>query len=100
MHWENLDLLSNQRDASQDLRAMNVGTATALTGAATLGYVIWTIRSSQMLMATLLASGPSWGVWDPMPILAFASRSREDDSSLADLAKESNLPDGPRQPAN
>ena len=91
MDWENLDFLREDLGTGQTQRAINVGVATAFTSAATLGYLVWTVRGSQVLMAAMIASGPNWQVWDPLPVLASAGgRCASDDTSLADIAKKSN----------
>ena len=90
--WENIDLLRDQIRENLEQRAVNVGTATAVTSAATFGYLLWTIRGGHAIVAALIASGPTWNLLDPLPVMAMAgnSKSKEDDSSLAELAKKSN----------
>ena len=91
LDWQNMDFIRNDLETNQVQRAVNVGAATAIASAATLGYLIWTIRGSQVLMAALLASGPNWRVWDPLPVLAISGGAGgKGDTSLADLAENAN----------
>jgi|GEM_PF-5040054 len=90
--WDNINLLREQVRESLANRTVNVGAATAVTGAATLGYLLWTIRGGHALIAALVASGPTWKLLDPLPVMAgvHGGQSDDEDSSLADLAQKSN----------
>ena len=46
-----------------------VGSTVAVTGAMSVGYVIWLLRGG-LLLSSLLSSLPAWHAIDPMPVLA------------------------------
>jgi hypothetical protein len=54
-----------------------VGSTVAVTGAMSVGYVIWLLRGG-LLLSSLLSSLPAWSVIDPMPILSRSGRSEDD----------------------
>jgi len=54
-----------------------VGSTVAVTGAMSVGYVIWLLRGG-LLLSSLLSSLPAWHSMDPMPVLARAGNSEED----------------------
>ena len=64
-----------------------VGSTVAMTGAMSVGYVIWLLRGG-LLLSSLLSSLPAWHAVDPMPVLANSDRSEEggeDDDPLEKL---------------
>jgi hypothetical protein len=54
-----------------------VGSTVAVSGAMSVGYVIWLLRGG-LLLTSLLSSLPAWSVIDPMPVLARSGNSDED----------------------
>ena len=52
-----------------------VGSAVGLTGAVTMGYVIWAMRGSTSL-ASMLATLPMWQQLDPSFVLAHWEKGR------------------------
>ena len=54
-----------------------VGSTVAVTGAMSVGYVIWLLRGG-LLLSSLLSSLPAWHSMDPMPVLARAGNSEDD----------------------
>ena len=54
-----------------------VGSTVAVTGAMSVGYVIWLLRGG-LLLSSLLSSLPAWHSMDPMPVLARSGNSEED----------------------
>ncbi len=54
-----------------------VGSTVAVTGAMSVGYVIWLLRGG-LLLSSLLSSLPAWHTMDPMPVLARSNNSEED----------------------
>jgi len=54
-----------------------VGSTVAVTGAMSVGYVIWLLRGG-LLLSSLLSSLPAWHTMDPMPVLARSDHSEED----------------------
>jgi hypothetical protein len=54
-----------------------VGSTVAVTGAMSVGYVIWLLRGG-LLLSSLLSSLPAWHTMDPMPVLARSDSSEED----------------------
>jgi hypothetical protein len=64
-----------------------VGSTVAISGAMSVGYVIWLLRGG-LLLTSLLSSLPAWTVIDPMPVLARSRKSEkdgEDDDPLEKL---------------
>jgi hypothetical protein len=64
-----------------------VGSTVAVTGAMSVGYVIWLLRGG-LLLSSLLSSLPAWHAMDPMPVLARSNNSEddgEDDDPLENL---------------
>jgi hypothetical protein len=64
-----------------------VGSTVAVTGAMSVGYVIWLLRGG-LLLSSLLSSLPAWHSMDPMPVLARSDNSKEngeDDDPLEKL---------------
>jgi hypothetical protein len=54
-----------------------VGSTVAVTGAMSVGYVIWLLRGG-LLLSSLLSSLPAWHTMDPMPVLSRSRNSEED----------------------
>jgi hypothetical protein len=54
-----------------------VSSTVAVTGAMSVGYVIWLLRGG-LLLSSLLSSLPAWTAMDPMPVLARSKNSEED----------------------
>jgi hypothetical protein len=54
-----------------------VGSTVAVTGAMSVGYVIWLLRGG-LLLSSLLSSLPAWHSMDPMPVLARSGNSEDD----------------------
>lgn len=71
--WEDFKLLRQRIQDDATSRRLAVGAVAAAGSAATIGYVLWTIRGG-FLMATLMASLPAWRSLDLMPILAGGRR--------------------------
>jgi len=69
--WEQLDELARQLDEGLGSAALTVGAVAGITGALSVGYVMWALRGGYLL-TTLLASTPLWSLVDPLPILEFA----------------------------
>jgi Domain of unknown function (DUF4347)/Bacterial Ig domain/Beta-propeller repeat/Bacterial cadherin-like domain len=78
------DDVSGQGNAEHKMVASTV----AITGAMSVGYVIWLLRGG-LLLSSLLSSLPAWHVIDPMPVLARSNRDddepAEDDDPLEKL---------------
>jgi hypothetical protein len=93
--WGKLDSLYEDLDAEMNFDSYVVGTATAMTTALSIGYVLWTIRGGYLL-ASMLSSMPAWRLIDPLPILdgfvggwAGGRRRDDDDESLQSLVENS-----------
>jgi hypothetical protein len=54
-----------------------VDSTVAVTGAMSVGYVIWVLRGG-LLLSTLLSSLPAWHIVDPMPVLARSGRAEDE----------------------
>ena len=54
-----------------------VDSTVAVTGAMSVGYVIWLLRGG-LLLSTLLSSLPAWHAIDPMPVLARSGRAEDE----------------------
>jgi VCBS repeat-containing protein len=92
--------------ASVDLtNALAAGTAVVLSGALTVGYIVWMLRSG-FFVASYMSSVPAWMTFDPLPILesgsmlgATAAKGDEKDQSLVELVGGGELV-GQRQATN
>jgi len=60
-----------------------VGQTAMVTGGLSVGYVIWLLRGG-LLLTSLLSSLPAWNVVDPLPILANAKRSDDENEEDVD----------------
>ena len=73
--------LNRLRDAADNQIKVEhkvVGSTVAITGAMSVGYVMWLLRGG-LLLSSLLSSMPAWHVIDPMPVLARGNRTPDDD---------------------
>jgi hypothetical protein len=89
------DLQEMVEELSQDTNFAQViaGSAVGISGAFTVGYVLWTIRGG-WLLTSLLAQMPAWRMVDPLVVLTYLdeesakssdSVDEEDDDSLESL---------------
>ena len=73
--------LNRLRDAADNQIKVEhkvVGSTVAITGAMSVGYVMWLLRGG-LLLSSLLSSMPAWHVIDPMPVLARGNRREDED---------------------
>ncbi len=86
--WNNLNVIRDQIEEDSNAMAVAVGTATAVSGVATIGYLVWTLRGGY-LVASLVSAVPAWRVFDPLPILEMHCQQRNDrdDASLQEMLK-------------
>ncbi len=78
---------SAQKNATT-LTTSVVGGSAAVSTGLSVGYVIWTLRSS-ILVTSLLGSMPAWRFIDPLPILSGAStEDSEDEESLESMVAD------------
>lgn len=84
--WNNLNVIRDQIEEDSNAMAVAVGTATAVSGVATIGYLVWTLRGGY-LVASLVSAVPAWRVFDPLPILEMHCQQRNDqnDASLQEM---------------
>ena len=57
------------------------------SGALTVGYVLWTIRSG-LLATSLLAQMPAWRLVDPLIVLDCLNGAEDDDESLESMLEK------------
>jgi hypothetical protein len=72
-----LDHLREAATGEPSVEHRIVGSTVAVTGAMSVGYVIWLLRGG-LLLSSLLSSLPAWHAIDPMPVLARAGNSEDD----------------------
>lgn len=72
-----LDHLRETASGEPSVEHKIVGSTVAVTGAMSVGYVIWLLRGG-LLLSSLLSSLPAWHAIDPMPVLARAGNSEDD----------------------
>jgi len=72
-----LDHLREAATGQPSIEHKIVGSTVAVTGAMSVGYVIWLLRGG-LLLSSLLSSLPAWHAIDPMPVLARAGNSKDD----------------------
>ncbi len=77
------------------MQVLGAGPAVGVTGALTVGYVLWTIRSG-LLLTSLLAQMPAWRLVDPLVVLDYLddeqSDGDEDDSIESMLERNADEP--------
>jgi hypothetical protein len=73
-----LNRLRDAADSQIKVEHKVVGSTVAITGAMSVGYVMWLLRGG-LLLSSLLSSMPAWHVIDPMPVLARGNRRPDDD---------------------
>ena len=69
-----------REDAGGDVKIQHkivVDSTVAVTGAMSVGYVIWLLRGG-LLLSSLLSSLPAWHIVDPMPVLARSGRAEDE----------------------
>jgi len=49
---------------------VTAGTVVGLSTAASIGYLVWSVKSGALL-SSFVAALPSWRVFDPLPILEY-----------------------------
>jgi hypothetical protein len=72
-----LDRIRDSATGQPSVEHKIVGSTVAVTGAMSVGYVIWLLRGG-LLLSSLLSSLPAWHAIDPMPVLARAGNSEDD----------------------
>jgi hypothetical protein len=70
-----LDKAAQSQTETEQVRAVVVGSTTAVASSLSVGYILWLMRGGA-LAASLLASLPAWRSLDPLPILG---RDRDDE---------------------
>jgi len=73
-----LDRIRSAADNQIKVEHKVVGSTVAISGAMSVGYVMWLLRGG-LLLSSLLSSMPAWHVIDPLPVLAGGKRREEDD---------------------
>ncbi len=66
--WQDLASMQRNLGQSQSIDFIEIGSAAGATGAFTIGYVLWTLRSG-WLVTTMLAQMPAWGFVNPLIVL-------------------------------
>jgi hypothetical protein len=78
-----LDKMRESIEGNANTEHRIVGSTAMVTGGLSVGYVIWLLRGG-LLLTSLLSSLPAWNVVDPLPILANAKRSDEENEEDVD----------------
>ena len=90
-------------DSGTIIEQLIVGSVAVAGGTFTIGYVLWVLRSG-MLLSTVLASMPTWCVFDPLPVLETfqdnPKRGDSSDESISSILSSALSADGLRGPAN
>ncbi|QDU99016.1 DUF2341 domain-containing protein [Lignipirellula cremea] len=99
--WEDLGELRQELQGDDQIPLLAAGSAAGVSGALSVGYVIWTIRSG-WLMTSLLAQLPAWRLMDPLVMLEYLDEEAplaggEDDDSLESLL-EPDEPESETEP--
>jgi hypothetical protein len=71
-----MDALAEQMTSTNLISKLTAGAA-AFSGAFSVGYVLWCLRSGS-LVASALSSLPLWRSFDPLPVLDFWERDGRD----------------------
>ena len=86
--WQQLDELRASAGNDVGLTHFTVGTASAATSSLIVGYVIWALRNG-LLLSSLLATMPTWSLFDPLAIAAIADGDDdESEESIEDLVEK------------
>ncbi len=88
--------LDSMRDEVFLTRNVSLGTATAVTSVASIGYLIWTVRGGYLL-ASMVSALPAWRMIDPVAVLndiGPAMKAGENEESLQSMVKEHAGEDG------
>ena len=99
MLWNDLGDLKRELNAISQLPFFAAGSAATVTGAISVGYVLWLVRSG-WLVTSLLAQIPAWSVVDPLMVLDYldddsssskaGKLKREDDDSLESMLRKTD----------
>lgn len=73
--WNDLTEVE-QNGQEVDGNLLVAGSAAGVTGAFTVGYVLWTVRSG-LLVTSLIAQMPAWRVVDPLVVLDYLDSATE-----------------------
>lgn len=78
--WSQVESMKGQMDRTAEMQqrqqTIAVGMATGMSVSFAAGYVIWLLRGGSLL-ASLLAATPLWKSFDPLPVLAFWEKRKE-----------------------
>ncbi|MCH8854821.1 MAG: hypothetical protein IIA03_00875, partial [Proteobacteria bacterium] len=97
--WNDIGDMRKEMVDNGDMPILGAGTAVGVTGALTVGYVLWTIRSG-LLVTSLLAQMPAWRLVDPLVVLDYledeqSKQGDEDDSIESMLERNQSNADEP-----
>ena len=81
--WEQMTEVAEQLDENSRTATLGQTVLQGSAAALSVGYVIWSVRSSY-LVASLLSALPAWRRFDPLPILDFAAARRRDRQRFQD----------------
>jgi hypothetical protein len=79
--------LNSQNDYNVHVQAIRIGTATALVGTLSIGYVTWLLRGG-ILLTALLSHMPAWCSLDPLPVLENWKKGRKNRELNPDTMQE------------
>jgi hypothetical protein len=95
--WEKCHAVQHETASADMSSALAAGTAVVFSGALTVGYIVWMLRSG-FLVASCMSSVPAWMTFDPLPILdsstmtgAAAAEASKEDQSLVELVGGAEL---------
>ncbi|WP_201743709.1 beta strand repeat-containing protein, partial [Roseiconus nitratireducens] len=89
--WEEFTQLREQMGQAVVSPFLFAGSVAGLSGALSLGYVLWTVRSG-LLLTSLLAQMPAWRMVDPLLVLSYLDELDEngEDDSLENLVEDND----------
>ena len=73
--WTQISITNKESSTETYSEALIAGTA-GVTATLSVGYVLWSLRAAS-LISTFLASMPAWQAFDPLPVLDFENRRRD-----------------------
>jgi hypothetical protein len=69
------DLRRRANATEHRMREVGVGAVVGVSAVASVGYLVWTIKSGA-LISSFVAALPSWRVFDPLPVLDFWDKKK------------------------
>ncbi len=70
------EIADHARATRARMKDITVGAVVGVSAVASMGYLVWSIKSGA-LISSFVAALPSWRVFDPLPVLDFADKKRQ-----------------------